>query len=195
MNILKNSILRLIGFKNMLYNRFAISLKNVFYDTYPIVNGKLYLSGSGRIQFGKEVRINSSLSSNPIGGDQKTILSVSPNAVLEIGDFCGISNSTIICKNKIKIGRYVKIGGSVKIYDTDFHSLNYLERKDAKTDTPMNKPIEIGDYCFIGAHSIILKGVTIGDKSIIGAGSIVTKSIPECEIWGGNPAKFIRKVN
>lgn len=195
MNIFKNTALRLIGFKNKLYNHFAISLKNVFYDTYPIINGKLYLSGTGRFQFGKEVRINSSLSSNPIGGDQKTILSVSPNALLEIGDFCGISNSTIICRANVKIGRYVKIGGSVKIYDTDFHSLDYLERKDAKTDTPLNKPVKIGDYCFIGAHSIILKGVTIGEKSIIGAGSVVTKSIPECEIWGGNPAKFIRKVN
>lgn len=171
------------------------SIKNINYETYPKINGRLYLAGYGKIIFGKEVRINSSLSSNPIGGDQKTILSVASNALLEVGDFCGISNATIICKEKVKIGQHVKLGGSVKIYDTDFHSLDYLERSISKTDTPINKPVEIGDHCFIGAHSIILKGITIGAKSIIGAGSVVTKSIPDGEIWGGNPAKFIRKIN
>ncbi|WP_103192495.1 acyltransferase [Formosa algae] len=47
----------------------------------------------------------------------------------------------------------------------------------------------------MGASSIILKGVTIGENSIIGAGSVVTKSVPCNEIWGGNPAKFIRKID
>lgn len=55
-------------------------------------------------------------------------------------------------------------------------------------------PVIIEDNAFIGARSIILKGVTIGANSIIGAGSVVTKSIPANEIWAGNPAKFIRKI-
>lgn len=55
-------------------------------------------------------------------------------------------------------------------------------------------PVVIKDGVFIGAHCIILKGVTIGEKSIIGAGSVVTKSIPDGEIWAGNPAKFIRRI-
>jgi acetyltransferase-like isoleucine patch superfamily enzyme len=41
---------------------------------------------------------------------------------------------------------------------------------------------------------LILKGVTVGKYSIVAAGSIVTKSIPPNEIWGGNPAKFIRRI-
>ena len=55
-------------------------------------------------------------------------------------------------------------------------------------------PVIIEDTVFIGAKCIILKGVTIGQNSIVGAGSVVTKSIPADEIWGGNPAKFIRKL-
>ena len=47
----------------------------------------------------------------------------------------------------------------------------------------------------MGTHTIILKGVTVGAKSIIGAGSVVTKSIPDGEIWAGNPAHFIRKID
>ena len=42
-------------------------------------------------------------------------------------------------------------------------------------------------------HSIILKGCTIGDNSIIAAGSVVCSDVPAGEIWGGNPAKFIKK--
>lgn len=59
-----------------------------------------------------------------------------------------------------------------------------------KTDTHFKKkPIYIKSGVFIGAHSIILKGGTI-----IGTDSVVTNNIPENEIWAGNPAKFIRKV-
>jgi acetyltransferase-like isoleucine patch superfamily enzyme len=53
----------------------------------------------------------------------------------------------------------------------------------------------ICDNVFIGAHSIVLKGVTIGENSIIGSGSVVTKSIPANQIWAGNPAKIIRNIS
>jgi len=55
-------------------------------------------------------------------------------------------------------------------------------------------PILLSKGCFIGANSTILKGVTVGEYSIIAAGSVLTKSVPANEIWGGNPAKFIKKV-
>ncbi len=53
--------------------------------------------------------------------------------------------------------------------------------------------IKIEDYVFLGAKTIITKPVTIGHHSVVGAGSVVTKDIPPCEIWGGVPAKFIKK--
>lgn len=54
--------------------------------------------------------------------------------------------------------------------------------------------VKIGNNVFVGAHSIICKSVTIGDDVVIAAGSVVTKDIPSGEIWGGVPAKFIKKV-
>lgn len=53
--------------------------------------------------------------------------------------------------------------------------------------------VKIGHACFIGANSIICNSVEIGDNSIVAAGAIVTKNIPPNEIWGGNPARFIKK--
>jgi len=57
--------------------------------------------------------------------------------------------------------------------------------------------VVIGNNVTIGSHSIIGLGAFIGDYSIIEMGSIVTPYtyIPENEVWGGNPAIFIRKNN
>lgn len=53
--------------------------------------------------------------------------------------------------------------------------------------------VELCDDCFIGANTVICNAVRIGNNSIVGAGSVVTKDVPDNEIWGGNPARFIKK--
>lgn len=58
-----------------------------------------------------------------------------------------------------------------------------------------SKPVVIKRGAWIGGGSIILKGVVIGEYSVIGAGSVVTRSVPAGEIWAGNPARFIRKLD
>ena len=54
--------------------------------------------------------------------------------------------------------------------------------------------VHIGRNAFIGARTIICNSVNIGNFSIVAAGSIVTKDIPPYEVWGGNPAKFIKSI-
>lgn len=124
-------------------------------------------------------------------------ISVSEGAELQIGDNSGTNNVTILCNERIFIGSYVNIGNSTYIYDSNFHSLNWKKREDRIEDIKDAKsaPVYIGDYVFIGARCIIGKGVTIGEKSIVAAGSVVTRDIPAGEIWGGNPAKFIKKID
>lgn len=101
-----------------------------------------------------------------------------------------------MCHNHIMIGDNVMIGVGTHIYDTNFHNINPYLRIDKHDPIEQVKtaPIVIKDNVFIGAYSIILKGVTIGKNSIVAAGSVVINSIPDNEIWGGNPAKFIKKI-
>ena len=173
---------------------FILILNKVNYKEIPIVNGYIFLRCNGIFNIGQNLKLNSNLRSNPIGGDEKCKFIIAENAILSIGNNVGISNSTIYCCKSIIIEDNVFIGGSTKIYDTDFHSLNF-EKRISKDDDIKHKPIMICKNVFIGAHSIILKGVKIGEASIIGAGSVVTKNIPKNEIWAGNPAKFIKEIN
>ena len=51
--------------------------------------------------------------------------------------------------------------------------------------------IELFENCFIGTSTILMPNCSVGKNSVIAAGSIVTKHVPDNEVWGGIPAKFI----
>lgn len=112
-----------------------------------------------------------------------------------IGDNVGISSSIIFSNESIVIDDNVAIGAGCMIFDTNFHSLDPSIR-GTKNDSINAKtaPVRICKHAFIGARSIITKGVTIGENSIVAAGSVVVKNIPDNQIWGGNPAKFIKNL-
>ena len=154
------------------------------------------IARGGACKIGEDFTMNNGIKGNPIGCYEPCTLFVDRGAKLIIGEHVGISQTALICHIGITIGNYVKIGGGVKIYDTDFHSLDPVTRATLKEDLAHKKkaPVVIGNNVFIGAHSIILKGVIIGDNAVIGAGSVVTKSVAENQIWAGNPAKFIRNL-
>ena len=154
------------------------------------------ISLKGKFSIGKSFIMNNGKYNNVIGRQQPCYFVVGKKAHLEIGNNVGISASAIVCHLKITIEDNVRIGGNCIIYDTNFHSLDANERVATPEiiDNVNRKPVVIKKNVFIGAHCIILKGVTIGENSIVGTGSVVTKSIPENEVWGGNPASFIRKI-
>jgi acetyltransferase-like isoleucine patch superfamily enzyme len=87
------------------------------------------------------------------------------------------------------------VGLTRDAHGRDFHPINHSERMAHPNSGYKSKPIVIRQGAFIGASTIILKGVEIGERSVVGAGSVVTRSIGPDELWAGNPAVFIRKIN
>jgi maltose O-acetyltransferase len=86
----------------------------------------------------------------------------------------------------LKIGDHVDIASHVQIYNSQ-HDI------DSQDFGAIEAPVEIADYVFIGPRAIILPGVKIGRGAVVAAGAVVTNDIPEFEVWGGIPAKFIRE--
>lgn len=150
------------------------------------------------IHIGKNFKMNNGMAGNQIGfGDSPCVLQAIGGSIV-IGDNVGISQTALIaCYGaKIIIGNNTLLGSGVRIYTTDFHSIDYLlRRKETRLQNIVGKDVSIGNDCFIGAGVTILKGVVIGDRSVVGAGSVVTKNIPADEIWAGNPAVFIRSIS
>jgi acetyltransferase-like isoleucine patch superfamily enzyme len=158
---------------------------------------RIDIDKNGKLILGNNITIISGMMLNPLGRDARSIIRIQGNGIVTIGSNSGMSNVSLWARNKISIGSDVKIGADCLIFDSDMHSLFYMERKCQNLDEPNAKtaPITIGDDVLIGTRCIITKGVCIGDRAIIGAGSVVTKSVPADEIWAGNPAKFIKKCS
>ena len=57
------------------------------------------------------------------------------------------------------------------------------------------KPVHICRNAWIGAGATILPGVTVGENAVVAAGAVVTKDVEANTIVGGNPAKFIKRVD
>lgn len=182
---------------NRVYNLLQFKYYKVKVGEAVKVNGRIRFAGTkGNIEFGDQVIINSGNYDIPIGYPQKCAFWCIDGGKITIGDHSGLSNCSICSMSHVHIGDHVLLGGGVKIYDTDFHSLDYLTRRNIEGDNNRKtKPIIINKDVFVGAGSIILKGTEIGERSVIGAGSVVSGKIPADQVWAGNPARFIRNLS
>lgn len=124
-------------------------------------------------------------------------VSVRSGAKLSVGKYSGWTNTCIHVWESITIGMHVKIGAGCLIMDTNFHSTNWENRCDnvSGIDAANAKtaPVIIDDYAFVGARSIICKGVRIGKRAMVAAGSVVIHDVPDDCIVGGNPARIISR--
>lgn len=98
-------------------------------------------------------------------------------------------NVSITSLSSIIIENFVTIANNVVIVDHD-HDLSKESRSGF-----ICKPVRIKMGAWIGANAVILKGVTVGRNAVVAAGAVVTKSIPDNEMWGGCPARFIKRID
>lgn len=157
------------------------------------IPGKVHWLIRGDVRIGDNLYFSSGDAVNPISSNLQGAIYVESGASLTIGNDVGMSSTRMWIHDSIKIGDHVKIGGCVLMTDTDAHPMDFMVRRSSNEGTK-SASIVIEDDVWIGAHSVILKGVTIGARSIIGAGSVVIKSIPADCVAAGNPCRVIKKL-
>jgi acetyltransferase-like isoleucine patch superfamily enzyme len=124
--------------------------------------------------------------------------------LIEIGDLVYIGDNVIIStRERIRIGSRTLLAHGVQIFDNDSHPVDagdrhadYLNLIEGRPRTHLipSAQVEIGEDCWVGANSIVLKGVKIGNRSIIAAGSVITTDIDDDCVAAGNPAQIVRSL-
>lgn len=149
------------------------------------------------IQLGDQVRIDptSSVNNVVIGSNVKIAKYCSvfgaPSNLLRIGNDTYVGMFSILngYANQLHIGERVSIAQHVNIMTDSGPNASPALQKLYPIE---NKPVIIGDDCWIGANCTILPGVTLGKFCIVAANSCVKSSFPDYSLIGGTPARLIR---
>jgi len=123
--------------------------------------------------------------------------------LLELGDNVFIYHFSILeASNGLTIGEGCQIGGWVGIFSHSSHisirlyGREYQQHQDLKGY--IKGPVVVGDYTFIGPHSVIMPNTVIGKGCIVAAHSYLNGQYPDFSIISGSPARIIgdtRKVD
>ena len=90
----------------------------------------------------------------------------------------------------VSIGDYCVISAGVHIYTHDTVAWAVSGGRSGHEQAPTT----IGDFTYIGAQSVIAKGVTIGAHSVIGANSFVNRDVAPYTVAAGVPCHTIGRV-
>jgi acetyltransferase-like isoleucine patch superfamily enzyme len=104
------------------------------------------------------------------------------------------------------IGKYCSIADRVKIFLGGNHRIDWVttypfnalpqffpNAKEISGHPATKGDVVIGNDVWIGHGATIMSGVSIGHGAVVAAEAVVSKNIGPYEIWGGNPARFIKK--
>ncbi|WP_071145193.1 acyltransferase [Bacteroides ihuae] len=115
------------------------------------------------------------------------------NCKVEIGSKTFVGRHThIACSednSELIIGRDGMISSHCQVRTGDSHSVTDLEGNRINPAAS----IHIGDHCWLGEGSKVMKGVTLGKDTVVSTGAIVTKSFEPNVLLGGIPAKVLKK--
>jgi acetyltransferase-like isoleucine patch superfamily enzyme len=110
---------------------------------------------------------------------------------VEVGEETWIGPFTLLDgTGKLKIGSHCSISAGVHIYTHDT-----VKWALSGGVAPYEyEPVTIGDCCFIGACTVVARGVTIGDHCLVGAGSFVDTDLAPFSVAVGRPCRRVGSV-
>lgn len=95
----------------------------------------------------------------------------------------------VYCKKQIEMGNEIDFSWECQIFDTNFH---YIKNIENNRISPINSPVKIGSYVWIGNRVNVMKGTIIPDNTIVASNSLCNKDYSvvgeEYTLLAGNPA-------
>ncbi|MDF1579416.1 MAG: acyltransferase [Desulfuromonadales bacterium] len=162
---------------------------------YPCrTQGRVHLleRHGGRIEVDPSAFLNSLQEGYHVGMPfETTLIADAPEALIRIGEGCRIHGVYIHAWERVTLGKKVLVAAGTTIVDSNGHSTNIRHARFRQNFKDQAKPINIGDYVWIGMNSLIFKGVEIGECAIVSAGSVVKDSVPAFSVVEGNPARVV----
>ena len=92
---------------------------------------------------------------------------------------------------KVKIGRGCQITNYVSILTHSSHDSIRIDPMDTHHYGLVEGEVEIGEFTYIGAHSVIMPGTKLGKGCIVSAFSYVSGEFPDYSILRGQPANVV----
>ncbi len=122
---------------------------------------------------------------------EATWFALGPRGSVEIGEYCMLWSNLFCVNSRVVIGDHVLISGECYIADS-FAPVPPDDPLFFETSASDDEPsVVIGDNCWIGIRSTLLRGARLGEGVIVGAGSVVDFEVPPFAIVAGNPAKVV----
>jgi acetyltransferase-like isoleucine patch superfamily enzyme len=120
------------------------------------------------------------------GYEKMSIKQWGEGASLKIGSFCSLAENLTIL-----------LGGNHRVDWATTFPFGHIFQDDLGGEEIYGHPVSNGDVVigndvWVGRNTTIMSGVNVGDGAVIAANSTIVKNIGVYEIWGGNPARFIR---
>ncbi len=143
----------------------------------------IVIRGPGEVIIGDHFSCRKTMLKNPI------ILTHSLGATVIIGDGNSFGGTQISCVNRVEVGSELLLANT---FIADSNILPHTNiTVDAKWLVDHSAPVKIGNHCWLGMNSIVLKGVAMGDESVLSAGSVLIKDAEAYSLLIGNPARKI----
>lgn len=129
------------------------------------ISSSAYITDPAKLDIGDNVWVNHNVRIDASGG-------------VRIGDGCQIGYNSMILSHSSHM--------AIRLNGAEFIKMDIVDRVGY-----IHRPVDIGEYTFVGGGSAIMPGVRIGKGCVIGVNSVVTKDVPDYAIVAGAPAKII----
>jgi acetyltransferase-like isoleucine patch superfamily enzyme len=176
-------------------DRFYALMRGTYYLTlYRIISNRIRIDfpfyayapvtvlGPGTVVIGKSTMI---LLNNYKG---LTIVTESPDSVVNIGEKCLLGGLTIRCRGTVSIGD--KVMSALSLIQDSYYGDAIINTQIYKRNSSGHKEISIGNNVWIGAQCIISGGCRIGNDSVLSFGTCChNMDVGEYKLVAGNPAR------